>query len=124
MADFRSLLHRLADANLLAWEDMPADLAREVREALADDSTPSPAPTDSGADPARGEGASGERRACGSCRYDGGRTCAALGEFMGDKLAAVDEWATAFCDSDGVPIASARNCPGWAPHEAGEVSDG
>lgn len=34
MADFRSLLHRLHASNLLAWEDMDADIAREVREAL------------------------------------------------------------------------------------------
>ena len=128
MADFRSLLHHLHASNLLAWEDMPAGLAREVREALADDPNPSPAPTDSGAEPARGEGAFAGRRVCKTCAHKRSFGCGRLhppdgrSEAVGQWL--VDEYNRAFDPLGPLSPKYARNCPGWAPREAGEVSDG
>ena len=215
MTNHRSLLHHLHASNLLAWEDMPADLARKVREALADEpatgsldltpilhrwgpgplwevctedgdvdgyvralcyedarraaadmgcdgdytvaecheaphaerlehaandiaalltevtrlrllaSTPSPAPTASGAEPARVEGASGERRACGTCAHDRRPYCAIVDRGHADPLYSdTFRWA---CDNtdpgSGDDLPGAKDCPGWAP-KSGEVSDG
>ena len=123
MADFRSLLHHLHASNLLAWEDMPAGLAREVREALADDSTPSPAPTDSGAEPARGEGAFAGRRACWDCAHDseGNGRGMCLRQHGPAYTIEVSNWIVDNYTSK--PLPGARNCPGWTP-KSGEVSDG
>ena len=76
-------------------------------------STPSPAPTDSGAEPARGEAVSA--RACWDCAHsrDDHRRCVAAvaatcAAWIGENSDDQNEWR---------PLPGARNCPGWAPRE-------
>lgn len=98
-----------------------AALLTEVTRLRLLASTPSPTPTvDSGAEPARGEGASA--RACWDCRHDsigdGRGVCLLTG---GGGRSIVSDWIRAN-STFTEPAPGARNCPGWAPREAGEVS--
>lgn len=94
-------------------------ITRWNTRALLTASTPSPAPADnSGADPARGEGVSEERRACWTCKW-----ALSLSECDHPARGWPNQWIRENCDLGGLPNDNARNCPGWAP-KSGEVSDG
>lgn len=96
-----------------------AALLTEVTRLRLLASTPSPAPADnSGADPARGEGVSEERRACWTCKW-----ALSLSECDHPARGWPNQWIRENCDLGGLPNDNARNCPGWAP-KSGEVSDG
>ena len=117
-----SMLTHLAAHNGIAWEDLDADTARELRAMLDAPAPSSTAAPRSGAEPARGEGASA--RACWDCAHDseGNGRGMCLRQHGPAYTIEVSNWIVDNCTSE--PLPGARNCPGWAPREAGEVSDG
>ena len=126
MADFRSLLHRLHASNLLAWEDMLSDIAREVREALADELAPVTTTTDGKPLPCP---------FCGSPDVDARTmpyvrcmTCVAFGPDATDDADGLTLWNIRAALSDSTPSPAPADNSGADPAAgvgvSSEVSDG